>query len=368
MVFKKPHKGIIFLLILGMHNFGFCQNLVMNPSFENYVQCPVKLGNLEQDVEDWKMPTLGSTDYFNGCSEAMGTPKNFNGQQPADFGVGYVGFYMFAPNDYREYIEARLTSTLIKGEHYTVSFYVSLAERSDFAVKEFGIRFTEFPVELETTKVLTGMHFSKLKGDTSKELKISYSKFYSDEKEWVKLSQEFVANGTENHLIIGNFKNNKRTQKFQTKRKITKGSYYYLDMVSVRKTNSKEEVYNVVSSDHFKIDSVHVFRDVHFDFNRSKPRDLYQHELNALTTYMKKHPTLKIVLTGHTDIIGSNSFNKDLSLKRAEEVAQFLIKNGIAESRIQYTGSGSLKPIATNKTEAGRLLNRRVEFILNKSD
>jgi outer membrane protein OmpA-like peptidoglycan-associated protein len=364
MQLRDFHIGVIFLLLFCVLNYGYSQNLVLNPSFENFINCPVKLGNLEQDVEDWNMPTLGSTDYFNGCSKAMGTPKNFNGQQPADFGVGYVGLYMFAPNDYREYIEASLTSTLKKGERYTISFYVSLAERSDFAVKEFGIRFSEFQVQVETSRVLSSMHFSKLKGDTSNQLEIKYSKFYSDEIEWIKLKQEFVANGTENYLIIGNFKNNKRTQKFQTKRKITKGSYYYLDMVSVYKIDSEDMIVTAENKNEFKIDSVHVFRDIHFDFNRSIPRNLHQRELNSLVAYMKEHTKLKIAITGHTDNIGSNTFNKILSLKRAEEVANFLINNGIDESRIEYVGLGSVKPIADNTTDAGRLLNRRVEFIL----
>jgi outer membrane protein OmpA-like peptidoglycan-associated protein len=364
MQLRDLHGGVIFLLLFCVPYFCFSQNLVLNPSFENFINCPVKLGNLEQDVEDWRMPTLGSTDYFNGCSEAMGTPKNFNGQQPADFGEGYVGLYMYAPNDYREYIEASLTSTLKKGNRYTISFYVSLAERSDFAVKEFGIRFSEFPIQIETSKVLSSMHYSKLKGDTSNHLEIKYSKFYSDEIEWIKLTQDFVANGTENYLIIGNFKNNKRTQKFQTKRKITKGSYYYLDMVSVYKTDSEDTMLTAEYQDNFKIDSVHVFKDVHFDFNRSIPRMSHQRELNSLVAYMLEYPNLKIAITGHTDNIGSNTFNKILSLKRAEEIANFLINNGIDESRIEYFGLGSVKPIADNTTDAGRLLNRRVEFIL----
>ena len=364
MQLRDLYTGIIFLLLLCASYSGYSQNLVRNPSFENFINCPVKLGNLELDVEDWKMPTIGSTDYFNGCSEAMGTPKNFNGQQLADFGVGYVGFYMFAPNDYREYIEANLISTLIKGEHYTISFYVSLAERSDFAVKEFGIRFSEFPVQVETSKVLSSMHFSKLKGDTSNQLEIKYSNFFSDEKEWIKLTKEFVANGTENYLIIGNFKNNKRTQKFQTKKKITKGSYYYLDMVSVYKKDSREAILTAEEQENYKIDSVHVFRDINFDFNRSIPRNSHQRELNSLVAYMKEHTTLNIAITGHTDNIGSNTFNKILSFKRAEEVAHFLINNGIDESRIAFSGLGSVKPIADNTTDAGRLLNRRVEFIL----
>ncbi|APQ18092.1 hypothetical protein A9200_08365 [Maribacter hydrothermalis] len=356
------------MTLLGMFSSSFGQNLVLNPSFEKYHNCPVKLGNLEKDVLDWNMPTLGSTDYFNGCSTVMGTPENFNGKQPANFGVGYVGFYMYAPNDYREYIQAKLSSTLKKGEQYRISFYVSLAERSDFAVKEFGIRFTEFPVDVETSKVLSGLHFSRLKGDTSKAVEISYSKYYSDEIKWVKLTTEFIASGTENYMIIGNFKNNKRTQKYQTKRKITKGSYYYLDMVSVSNVNSKPLNYNDISLKEYELDSVHIFKDVYFNSNKSKIRGKYQQEMEALLFYLKTNTAIDIEIFGHTDSIGTDSFNKKLSLKRADEVVAYLTKNGIQKNRITFQGFGSLKPIATNKTEAGRFLNRRVEFVLTKTD
>ncbi|TVZ17010.1 OmpA family protein [Maribacter sp. MAR_2009_72] len=358
MLLNTLNKVIVLLLLFGSTTV-LGQNVVVNPSFEKFVQCPVKLGNLAQDVSDWNMPTLGSTDYFNGCSTAMGTPKNFNGQQSADFGKGYVGFYMFAPDNYREYIQGKLFSTLDKGRRYTVTFYISLAERSDFAVKQFGIRFSEFPVSIETSKVLSNMHFSKVEGDTSNKLEIKYSKFFADEVEWVKLSKEFVANGTENFIIIGNFYNDRRTQKYQTKRKLTKGSYYYLDMVSVTPIDSLDR-----STPNYELDSVHVFKDVHFNFNKSTFKTEYQQELNGIVQYLKNNPNLKITITGHTDSIGTEIFNKELSLMRAKEVGRFLTVNGIQGDRIHIQGHGSAKPIASNKTKAGRLLNRRVEFIL----
>ncbi|MGO4918147.1 OmpA family protein [Maribacter spongiicola] len=365
---KIPHFGTLIIMILSMPYFGIGQNLVRNPSFEKFIDCPEKLGNLENDVIDWNMPTLGSTDYFNGCSIAMGTPENFNGKQPADFGVGYVGFYMYAPNDYREYIQARLSKTLQKGERYAVSFYVSLAERSDFAVKEFGIRFAEFPVAVETTKVLSGLHFSKMKGQISEELEISYSKYYSDEIKWVKLTTEFEATGTENYMIIGNFKNNKRTQKYQTKRKITKGSYYYLDMVSVSNVKSKYQNSEVTALKEYKLDSVHIFKDVYFNSNKSKIRGDHQQEMESLLSYLKTNSDTDIHIFGHTDSIGSDSFNSRLSVRRASEVVAYLVENGIKKTRITTKGFGSSKPISTNETEAGRFLNRRVEFILSKAD
>jgi outer membrane protein OmpA-like peptidoglycan-associated protein len=210
------------------------------------------------------------------------------------------------------------------------------------------------------------MHLSRLQGDTSNRLEITRSKFYSDEKDWVLITKEFVANGTENFMIIGNFKANKRTQRFQTKRNITKGSYYYLDMVSVQKTDSHENNVDSTLVTNFKLDSVHVFQEVFFDFNKTTPKVRYQKELHVILDYLKLHPNLKIRISGHTDNVGSDAFNQELSLKRSKAVANFLITNGVLQSRIEHEGFGSSKPISSNKTKAGRLRNRRVEFILRE--
>ena len=71
--------------------------------------------------------------------------------------------------------------------------------------------------------------------------------------------------------------------------------------------------------------------------------------------------TFKIV--GHTDNVGSKDKNKQLSADRAAAVKNFLVENGISESRIETEGMGDAKPVASNKTPEGRAQNRRIEFI-----
>ncbi|MFS4467148.1 OmpA family protein [Maribacter sp. 2210JD10-5] len=345
------------------------QNLVKNPSFETYSNCPQTLGTFESDVTDWKTPTLGSTDYFNGCSTVMGTPKNFNGEQPADFGTGYIGLYFYAPDDYREYVEASLNSVLEKGKTYTLSFYVSLAERSDFAIREFSAVFSENPIFVNTRKNLSRMHLSRLNGDISNRLEIRYSDFYSDEKDWVLVKKEFVAKGTEKYMIIGNFKNNQRTRKFSMKRNSTKGSYYYLDMVSVTASPSGNSEKNITAKKTtsgtpvFTVNTVAVFNHVLFDFDQSELLPSALKELETIQTYMLKNKHLKIDISGHTDNIGGETYNKRLSTKRAAEVAAYLMRFGISENRISWKGYGSSKPLVKNDTDANRKRNRRVEFV-----
>jgi hypothetical protein len=231
---KRVVRYLKILSIALLPGFGSSQNLILNPSLEDFEQCPTRLGSFNTDVKEWSSPTQGSTDYFNGCSTSMGTPENFNGSQPADFGQGYAGLYMYAPDDYREYVQATLRQTLVKGETYELSFYISLAESSDFAVREFEVLFAEKQVSIPIKKVLSKMHLYKDKGNSYHFETISYPDFYRDTQDWIRVSTRFKANGTENFLVIGNFKDNNRTRKFNTSRDSKKGAYYYLDMIALQ--------------------------------------------------------------------------------------------------------------------------------------
>jgi len=88
-------------------------------------------------------------------------------------------------------------------------------------------------------------------------------------------------------------------------------------------------------------------------------------EVAALNLWMMEHPEWTIMISGHTDSIPISTMefpsNFELSLARARSVFQVFRMNGIPESRIDYTGYGSRRPVAPNSTEEGRLLNRRVE-------
>ena len=345
---------------------GFSQNLIKNPSFEEYINCPKRLGNFETDVVHWDTPTQGSTDYFNACSTAMGTPENFNGSQPADFGKGYAGLYLYAPDDYREYIQIALEQTLVKDKAYKVSFYVSLAERSDYAVKEFGVLFSEKPVKLAIKKALSKMHLYKEVDNTYNFMEIGYTNFYRDTKDWILVNTQFTAKGTENYMVIGNFKNNSRTRKFKTKRDAKQGAYYYLDMVSLESADAP--LSSKVTEESYELDKTHVFENVLFEFDEFQLLQTAKTDLQKIYEYLKTDDALNIVINGHTDTIGGESYNLELSTNRCQSVARYLMQLGLPKARITWRGFGGAKPIADNSTEEGRQLNRRVEFMISRKN
>lgn len=101
-----------------------------------------------------------------------------------------------------------------------------------------------------------------------------------------------------------------------------------------------------------------------FDVGKWDIRPESAADLNRLVALLLKTPTMRIQLSGHTDDVGTERDNLVLSEKRAQSVVQYLIDKGIAASRLTAKGFGKTKPIAKNKTDVGRQLNRRVEFTI----
>ena len=365
-------KSTTFFPIMLLASFLHAQNVVKNPSFEDFVNCPKHLGNFDADVAYWSTPTDGSTDYFNGCSTAMGTPKNFNGTQPADFGKGYAGLYLYAPDDYREYLQAELTEPLTKGKKYQISFYVSLAERSDFAIKEFGVLFSKDKLAIASKKELSKKKMYQQKGNQYNYMEIGYSNFYSDTKDWILVHTQFTAKGTERYLTMGNFKSNTRTRMFKTKRNAKQGAYYYVDLVLVEPVNTGKMVSEnggtSKSQKIFALNETHVFKNVLFKFDRFKLQEHSKKEMLTLYEHIITDNALHVEISGHTDSIGSEAYNQELSSRRAEAVAEYLQQLGLSKDRIIWRGHGGKKPIASNENEVGRRQNRRVEFVISKRE
>ncbi|NPA80702.1 MAG: OmpA family protein [Thermotogae bacterium] len=105
-----------------------------------------------------------------------------------------------------------------------------------------------------------------------------------------------------------------------------------------------------------------VLRNIFFDFDSAELKPESKLELERLVKLLKRNPQLKIVIEGHTDIVGSEEYNQKLSERRAEAVARYLISRGIDPKRIKTVGYGSKRPIASNDTPEGRAKNRRVEI------
>ncbi|MBA1272048.1 OmpA family protein [Stutzerimonas azotifigens] len=101
-----------------------------------------------------------------------------------------------------------------------------------------------------------------------------------------------------------------------------------------------------------------------FGSNSSDISSSFYSTLNSLVLVFKEFNKNGVNIVGHTDSTGSLQLNQDLSNRRAQSVASYLMSNGIPSNRISAYGAGPSQPIASNSTEAGRAQNRRVEINL----
>lgn len=236
-------RTILLISFFTLPYHVFCQNLVPNPSFEDYDWCPVQQ-NDPISASHWYIPSSsgtsgGTSDYFNECSSIVSplclslsadAPQNCVGFQYARTGEGYGGFLTYvpvmAPVNYKEYLGVKLVSKLTAGATYCVSFYVSLGDSCNYSVAEIGAFVSHdslIQLSAEPTSTLPVV--------------VNSAGLISDKTAWTEISGEFVATGTEQFLFIGSYNDYANT----TIDSLTNGgshgnhilSYYYLDDVSL---------------------------------------------------------------------------------------------------------------------------------------
>ena len=101
-----------------------------------------------------------------------------------------------------------------------------------------------------------------------------------------------------------------------------------------------------------------------FGFNRTSPSESTRQHLDELATWMRKNPSYHLLITGHTDNVGSEPANRRVAAKRAGNVAGYLAGRGIERARMRAEGQGAANPLLPNDTPERRARNRRVEFAL----
>jgi len=115
-----------------------------------------------------------------------------------------------------------------------------------------------------------------------------------------------------------------------------------------------------------QIGEVIILKGVLFETASARLKENSTEALDQAVTTMKRYPELKVIVAGHTDSQGSESYNRQLSQDRANTVLRYMISKGIIADRLQAKGYGSSSPVTENTTSEGRLINRRVELIVQE--
>jgi hypothetical protein len=238
-------KTALLLALTATAFAGKGQNLVPNGDFEQYSGCPTGYGQIDYS-SFWINPTVfpgsgGSPDYFNQCSTNpnVGVPNNVFGYQPAHSGNGYIGIVTgrnqagSGYNNYREYVEVPLSSTLSANLCYHFEMYISLANQCKYTSDVTGVYFSD--------TIITGInnYFSL---SYTPQININWG-LITDTLNWILITAGYTATGGENYLMIGNFKDSS-----QTNTVLVNGgsglfyySYFYIDDVSLTPCTGIEE-------------------------------------------------------------------------------------------------------------------------------
>ncbi|MGQ0827311.1 MAG: gliding motility-associated C-terminal domain-containing protein [Bacteroidota bacterium] len=230
-------------------------SLVYNGDFELYDTCPTNFsqpGDYQMNTcLGWYIPSFATSDYFNTCNTTtVGVPNNFAGYQQALDGVGYCGLFanlttpVLIPGAqskfYHEYIQTKLLNRLKPNTKYKMIFYISLAENCGYSCKNIGAYFSNQPLSYNNWFPFITIP------------QIKSPDFVSDTINWIKVEGEFMAQGGEEYLTIGNFNdtldfaNDTLCIKPRTDWQDGSGtSYYYIDGI----TFTEEEIIlpNVIS-------------------------------------------------------------------------------------------------------------------------
>ena len=211
---------------------SYAQNLVPNPSFEDFNSCPISDSQISA-LLNWYSPTQGSPDYFHSCNAGVfvGVPLNFPGSQLAQTGEGYIGInvaYGIPAIDFREYAQVQLNSALTGGTDYFVSFNVSLSDTSNLATDDIGLFFSnDSLVDFNTFQSLS----------VTPQIENTQGNILSDPTIWYNISGNYTALGGEEYITIGNFKDasNTTTSIVYVNQLDSSGyfSYYYIDDVCI---------------------------------------------------------------------------------------------------------------------------------------
>ncbi len=328
------------------------KNLVPNPSFEDHKN----KSNVIKNAIPWQ--GSGTVDYYLRPDKT--DTSRFKG---AHTGTCYAGLRFQIK--YKEYIYVKLIEPLQKEKTYYFKMFVRLG-LSTVTLKQLGVYFSKD----EFTKDMTF--------DEKGILDSTFNKGISSTHGWIPINGEYIAQGGEKFIIIGNF-NTKTKDDFVMLNKWDvfelKEAYYYLDDISVRKkitaqdTSSaakiavKKEVY--ILPDTFDTGQAIEIKNLEFENGSAELKKNSDKILDAVVLALNENPFMEVQIIGRNSDQGNEAANKKLSKARAKTVYDYILLQGVINP-MTFKGMGAAQRDANNGAGENKTKTSSVEFVIIK--
>jgi outer membrane protein OmpA-like peptidoglycan-associated protein len=392
-------RNTLFFSFFFCHQL-FAQNLVINPSFEqrkpDAVVVPCEFTQYSYDFPR-RVATWGG--FRDGTPDLLRAAENCDWLKQVHTGEQCLGIITYLPaedvgqrTDFHEYVQGQLSAPLKPGQKYKLECWVlndSLIAKTHLS-KVYGPKTPVTSVQSGNlgfcfSVAPFGLHEISPGAIAAarRRPQVNFTEVISSKGQWIKLSTTFVPDQPFQHFTLGNFFSDKLTsndlspekhQKIeQTNAKFSapldktkRVTYLCIDDVSVALENPPPPPASLENA--LLKDKKYTFSaGVLFDSGKAELRPEAGAELDSLVIFLQKFPKVQLGISGHTDDVGTDEYNLDLSERRAKSVQTFLESKGIPVERLRSRGFGESRPVADNTTESGRQGNRRVECIVLKN-
>lgn len=335
-------------------------NLVLNGSFET-PKDSTKANGLFESADKalgWTIPNQSQPRvYSTGTKGFIYDPNGTEWSFKARSGKHVAGLNIYKTK--RDYIQGTLTTPLVVGKKYYFAFWVHY---HCSGANNIGIAFLPSKISLDSSARIP------LEPATYQKNVVPYSN--EAKSVWTLVRDSFIAQMPFQTFVIGNFFSDEETKLEKTG---FNHFFAYIDDVAVwearvqptkdNTTDKEKENWKRNLTVVIPINVAITLNDVFFPYNSAILEPRSSVTLDSLVEKLNLVKTMRIHIMGHTSSEGSDELNLKLSEKRAEAVMDYLIKHGIANTRLSAEGLGKTMPIATNETEEGRKQNRRVVFV-----
>jgi len=361
-------------------------NLVPNSGFEDTnIKKLRSYGQMEDVSMDWFSATEVPADVFGDGAKGdkIGIPTNDYGTQEPAAGLCYAGFRAYSkdPRMQRSYLEVKLPQMLDRDVMYCVSFDISLADLSRYAVNDIGVVVSDRKIEQPNL------------GDMilQPDVKQKTNKVFQFAEGWEKFCGTFVGTGQEEYIVIGCFGSRSEMTIEKVKRPMgmtgpqLSHAYYFVDNVEIIEIQAKSQcvcsaveerdmdlVYgssSVQDEDMTDVEKINASA-IYYAFLKRTPTGSGKQTVADIATILKANPSMRINIVGHCDDDEAsegkiNARYKMIGKNRGDQIRRMLEAAGVPASQFSVSDIGAQDPANSRDTDISRAQNRRVTFEVN---